>query len=311
MKKTLLIFSILGIIACKPKENKETEKNIESVDSVLVSHLEILNVNTGERTEVYSSKNHFEAPTWTPDGTTLIYNSQGKLYSIPVNGKTPTEINTDFATKCNNDHLISPDGKMLAISHHTKEDNQSRIYTLPITGGVPKLVTENAPSYLHGWSPDGKSLAYCADRNGNYDIYSIDTSGGVETRLTEAKGLDDGPEYCPDGKHIYFNSVRTGTMQIWRMKADGSEEVQVTTDEYHDWFAHISPDNKKIVYISYEPSVEGHPANKNVMLRMMPVKGGDPVVLLHLFGGQGTINVPSWSPDSKKIAFVRYEFVNK
>ena len=146
---------------------------------------------------------------------------------------------------------------------------KSLIYTLPITGGTPKLVTPTGPSYWHGWSPDGKTLAYCAERDGEFDIYTIPADGGEETRLTTAKGLDDGPEYSPDGQYIYFNSDRTGTMQIWRMRADGSEQEQVTADEFNNWFPHPSPDGQWLVFLSYEKDVTGHPENKDVTLRMM------------------------------------------
>ena len=222
----------------------------------------------------------------------------------------PELINTGFAQNCNNDHVLSTDGQQIAISHGTKEDYKSRIYTLPITGGTPRLITPMAPSYLHGWSPDGKELAYCAERNGNYDVYTIPAEGGEETRLTTAEGLDDGPEYSPCGQYIWFNSVRTGLMQVWRMKADGSEQTQMTFDETRNsWFPHISPDGKSVVFITYykgdlEPGE--HLANKNVELRLMPANGGEPKTLLKLFGGQGTINVNSWAPDSKRIAFVSY-----
>lgn len=228
----------------------------------------------------------------------------------PTSPAEPELINTGFAQNCNNDHVLSADGQQIAISHGTKEDYKSRIYTLPITGGTPRLITPMAPSYLHGWSPDGKELAYCAERNGNYDVYTIPAEGGEETRLTTAEGLDDGPEYSPCGQYIWFNSVRTGLMQVWRMKADGSEQTQMTFDETRNsWFPHISPDGKSVVFITYykgdlEPGE--HLANKNVELRLMPANGGEPKTLLKLFGGQGTINVNSWAPDSKRIAFVSY-----
>lgn len=273
------------------------------------SDLCIMDLASGKVSSVMKVNYHLEAPNWTPDGKTLIFNSDGKLYAVPVRGGKPIEINTDFANTCNNDHLLSPDGKQIAISHHTAEDHASRIYILPVEGGKPKLITPNGPSYLHGWSPDGKELAYCAERNGQYDVYSISINTREEVQLTDEPGLDDGPEYSPDGKYIYFNSTRSGTMQIWRMKTNGSEQTQMTHDENNDWFAHPSPDNKWLVFISYDKTVEAgnHPPNKHVMLRRIPVDGGEPETLLKLFGGQGTINVPSWSPDSKKIAFVRYE----
>jgi Tol biopolymer transport system component len=171
-------------------------------------------------------------------------------------------------------------------------------------------VTSEGPSYWHGWSPDGKLLAYCGKRGDNFDIYTIPTEGGKETRLTDAEGLDDGPDYTPDGQFIYFNSERTGLMKIWRMRSDGAHQEQVTTDtDYADWFPHPSPDGKMLVFLSFDKSVKGHPADKDVVLRIMPLAGGKPKILATLFGGQGTINVPSWSPDSKSLAFVSYRLV--
>ena len=271
------------------------------------SSLEIYDLKTDKRKVVFKSKEHFEAPNWSKDGKMLVYNSLGKIFTIPVQGGKPELMNTGFAQKCNNDHGISPDGNQFVISHHEEASGKSMIYTLPMSGGEPTLITKNAPSYWHGWSPEGKSLAYCAERNGEYDIYTIDVNGGEEKKLTSAKGLDDGPDYSPDGKFIYFNSVRSGKMKIWKMKTDGSDQTQVTFDKYNDWFAHPSPDGKWLVFVSYEPEVEGHPANKNVKIRIMPVNGGKIKALFSLFGGQGTINVPSWSPDSEKFAFVSYK----
>jgi len=279
--------------------------------SKVTSILEILDTSDGQRTVLKEFPFLIEAPNWTPDGKWLIYNSGGKLYKIsPDSPGEPIQIYTGFATRCNNDHVLTFDGQQIAISHGTKEDGRSRIYTLPINGGVPTLITPMAPSYLHGWSPDNKYLAYCADRNGNYDVYIIPAEGGEEIRLTTAEGLDDGPEYSPCGKYIWFNSVRTGLMQIWRMNADGSSQTQMTfDDDLNSWFPHVSPDGKSVVYLAYYKG-DLHPSehlpNKNVELRIMPSEGGRSETLVKLFGGQGTINVNSWSPDSKCIAFVSY-----
>lgn len=257
----------------------------------LVSTLETVVIASKDRRAIYTTTNLIEAPNWSRDNH-LYFNSRGRIYKIPAAGGSPEMIDTAFANRCNNDHGISPDGTQLVISDQA-EERHSLIYTLPITGGTPKRITKLGPSYWHGWSPDGKTLVYCAERNKEYDVYSIPVNGGEETRLTTAKGLDDGPEYSPDGKYIYFNSDRTGTMQIWRMLADGTQQEQVTKDEFNNWFAHPSPDGKWLVFLSYEKEVTGHPANKDVTLRLMPVGGGEIQVLAKLFGGQGTINVPS------------------
>jgi len=272
------------------------------------STLETIAIASFDRRVVYHAEGRFEAPNWTPDGKSLIYNSGGLLYRIPVEGGVPELIPTDFARRINNDHGISPDGTQLVISDGT-EERRSLIYTLPIEGGKPERITPEGPSYWHGWSPDGQTLVYCAARDGNYDVYAIPVKGGREVRLTTAEGLDDGPEYSPDGKYIYFNSVRSGTMQIWRMKPDGSEQEQITTDEYNDWFAHPSPDGKWIAYVTFGTDVPAgsHPPNKDVMLRLMNLETKEISVMAKLFGGQGTINVPSWSPDSEHVAFVSYQ----
>lgn len=281
----------------------------------LWSTLETVPIASKDRRAVFTTRGRIEAPNWTRDGSNLVYNAQGKIHIISPNraGNGPKTIDTGFATRCNNDHGISPDGKWLVISDQSEPDRKSRIYTLPINGidasipggAKPKRITPNGPSYWHGWSPDGKTLAYCGERNGEFDIYT--TTGEDETRLTTAKGLDDGPDYTPDGQWIYFNSDRTGQMHVWRMKPDGSQQEQVTNDEFNNWFPHPSPDGNWLVFLSYDKEVKGHPEDKDVSLRIMPLTGGKIETLAKLFGGQGTINVPSWSPDSKRVAFVSYQ----
>ena len=278
-------------------------------EPVLESTLETIAIASKDRRVVRHAREHFEAPNWSRDGEELFFNQGGRLYRLPVGGGEPRPIDTGFAVRCNNDHGLSPDGTRLAISDGSQGDGKSVIYTLPAAGGTPRRVTASAPSYWHGWSPDGKTLAYCAERGGEFDVYTIPVEGGEETRLTAAPGLDDGPDYSPDGEWIYFNSERTGTMQIWRMRADGSDPQQLTSDGHADWFPHPSPDGKWVAFLSYDEGVKGHPPNKDVMLRMVPAGGGEIQVLAKLFGGQGTINVPSWSPDSTQIAFVSYRLL--
>ncbi len=277
--------------------------------STLYSTLEIITVASTDRRAIYVAPERFEAPNWMPDGMNLLFNRNGRIEKIPATGGTPQIIDTGFATRCNNDHGISPDGTQLVISDNSQEEHQSRVYIVPIGGGTPRRITQKSPSYWHGWSPDGKMLAFVGERNGDFDIYAIPAAGGEETQLTTAKGLDDGPEYTPDGKYIYFNSERTGHMQIWRMRADGSEQEQVTFGDDNDWFPHFSPDGHQMVFLTYDASVKGHPENKDVMLRMMTLKDKKITVLAKLFGGQGTMNVPSWSPDGKQFGFVSYQLV--
>lgn len=271
--------------------------------------LEIVPIASGDRRVLFHTTNLIEAPNWSRDGKELFFNSGGRIYRLPATGGTPAPVPTGTCTRCNNDHGLSPDGTQLAISDQSLT-GKSLIYIVPITGGAPRQITTNGPSYWHGWSPDGLTLAFCGERNGEFDIYTIPAAGGEEKRLTTAKGLDDGPDYtAADGQFLYFNSERTGTMQIWRMHPDGSAQEQVTADKSNNWFPHPSPDGKWLVFLSYDKDVTGHPANKSVRLRLMPLGGGPIRELARLFGGQGTINVPSWSPDSKEVAFVSYELI--
>jgi len=275
---------------------------------VLHSTLETVNISSRDRRVIYHTLDHLEAPNWSRDGTFFLFNSGGHIYRLPVQGGKPVRIDTGFAERCNNDHGLSPDGQLLAISDQSR-GGKSLIYLIPLAGGLPRRVTSFGPSYWHGWSPDGLTLAYCAERNGEFDVFTIPAAGGDETRLTFAKGLDDGPDYSPDGKFIYFNSERTGTMQIWRMKPNGADQEQVTSDEFNNWFPHPSPDGKWLAFLSYEKEVTGHPVNHPVRLRLLPLAGGPSQELAKLFGGQGTINVPSWSPDSRQLAFISYELI--
>ncbi len=288
-------------------------------DGVIRSSLLTVEIQSGRIDTVHSEERHFEAPNWSPDGQFFIVNSAGRLYRLPADGSGRlVEIPTGFATRSNNDHGISPDGRNLVLSHHADEhitDAEqdwlaSSIYILPIEGSAtPVKVTAKAPSFWHGWSPDGKTLVYTARRDGEWDIYAIPVTGGAEQRLTTCSGLDDGPDYAPDGEFIYYNSFCSGTMEIWRMRADGREPEQLTRDAYSNWFPHPSPDGRWVVFISYlEDQGDTHPFGRQVKLRLMDVRNGSVRDLTSpFFGGQGTINVPSWSPDSRRVAFVAYE----
>lgn len=256
-----------------------------------------------------------EAPFFSRDGRALYYNAQGKIFRLELDTGEVAWVPTGQAVSCNNDHVLSPDGRALAVSSGRLGDDLSRIYTVDLASGQSRLITPQPHSYLHGWSPDGQTLSFCGARMYGgaleWDVYTVGVEGGPERRLTDAPGLNDGPEFSPDGKTIWFNSVRTGRMQVWKMNADGTEQTQMTFDVgWNAWFPHISPDGRKVVYLVYragdlEPGE--HLPDKQVQLRMMDAEGGPAQTVLSLFGGQGTINVNSWSPDSRYFAFVSYE----
>lgn len=274
------------------------------------SRLEVMNVSNGHRKVLYSTPNSIQAPNWTVDGKQLIYNSEGRLFQFKLKDGKISPLNTGFAIENNNDHVLSFDGSLLGISNHNpNDDNNSTLYYLHSQGDSNPVVV-NKPglgaSYLHGWSPDNKKMVFTGQRKDQYDIYSIEVGTGKEKQLTNLKTLDDGPEYSPDGQHIFFNSVRTGKMKLWRMDTEGRDQTQLTFDDYNDWFPHVSPDQKWIVFLSFPKDTDpsDHPFYKHCLLRIIPYEGGTPKIIGYLYGGQGTINVPSWSPDSKFISFV-------
>lgn len=303
----------------------ETPRRSTGQKPTLVNTLETISLRSKDRRVVHVATQpaRIEAPNWFPDSSnTLYFNTGGRLYKIqaeppgtkpnPNRLKVPEAVDLGFLTRINNDHGVTNDGTLWAISDQSQSVNGQRpslIYTVPVKGGPPRLVTEKGPSYFHGWSPDGKSLTYCGQRDGNFDIYAVSVDGGAETRLTTHEGKDDGPEYSPDGQHIYFNSDRSGTMQIWRMRVDGSQQEQITSDDQENWFPHVSPNGASIVFLTYAKGVGDHPENKDVALRVMDLTSRKVDVLAKLFGGQGTINVSSWSPDSQYLAFVSYQLV--
>ena len=278
----------------------------------LYSSLQAISLNPSARNQdlVYATQGHIEAPNWTRDGKSLIFDQGGRIMTVPVAGGTPQPIDVGAATGCSGSHGLSPDGKWLAISCSTPGAPGSRVYIVPLGGGEPRMVTQNPSSYFHSWSPDGKTIAFARPHPGGGDIWSISVEGGAETRLTTSTGISDDPDYSPDGQYIYFNSDRGGSMQIWRMHPDGSQPEQITSDERNNWTPHPSPDGKWIVFLSYDKSVTGHPANKDISVRLMSLSDHKISNLVDLLGGSGTMNVPSWAPDSTHLAYVSYELAD-
>lgn len=283
------------------------------------SKVVIYDLAAGSSKVVHQADAVWEAPNWSRDGKFLLSNSGGKLYRIPIDGgSAPAPLDIDSSLRCNNDHDFSPDGTLIAISASSATSRQSQVYVTKADGTDHRLIVSPAPSYFHGWSPDGKYLSFVANRDGKqYDLYRVPVAGGAEERLTSDPAYDDGTDYSPDGKWIYFNSNRGGGWNIWRMPADGAgpddaRAERITNDDLEDWFPHPSPDGNSLLFLSFPHGTEGHNArNLRVQIRLIPMPGAvvnavAPKMLFELSGGQGTINVNSWAPDSKRFAYVTY-----
>ncbi|PUB18586.1 TolB family protein [Yoonia sediminilitoris] len=268
------------------------------------SELCLFDMARGEATVLLRHDGHIEAPNWHPDGY-LIVNGDGRLFRVPLAAPALHLIDTGHATACNNDHGISPDGSMLVISDKSRTES-SCIYSLPVTGGVPVRVTDTVPSYWHGWAPDGQRLAYVGRRGGPFALLTCTVAGDDEVCVTDAFDHIDGPDYTPDGQWIWFNAEREGAVNLWRIHPDGTGLQQMTDDNAVNWFPHPSPDGQHVVYLAYQAGTRGHPGGLDVALRLMPAVGGSSRLLTRLHGGQGTINVPCWAPDSARFAFMRY-----
>ena len=284
-------------------------------DSILC----VLDTETKELKPLHRFDGIIEAPNWLSNGDELLYNAEGRIWRYNISQDTVTEEAVGNCVHCNNDHAPSWDNRYLAVSHDPNGSFFSYIYIKDRETGEVRQFTDLSPSFLHGWSPDGQYLTYCAFRPGHtfagfdVDIYKKPVAGGPEIRLTDGKGYNDGSEYAPDGKSIWYNSTRSGLMQVWRMGENGENPTQMTSGDANNWFPHVSPDGRKVVYLSFtkgELDPMEHLPNMRVQLRMMNADGTDDHQLLSFFGGQGSINVNSWAADSRHIAFVSYELIH-
>ncbi|PWG59906.1 TolB family protein [Bifidobacterium catulorum] len=282
-----------------------------------IAQLRVIDVETREETVLLESDMLIESPNWTPDGEWIIVNAKGRLYRLPADGSGMLErIPIDNVPWVNNDHVLSPDGKRIYFSA------EGHLYVAPVTGGDARKVSNDHPEiqeysyWLHGISPDEKTLAYVStepegsDPHGRRNLGTIPAHGGPDFQMTDGVNDFDGPEYSRDGQWIYYNSEEAATCdghaQIFRRRPDGSERQQLTFDDRINWFPHFAPDGSKFVYISYEPGLLSHPADTMVELRMMDAEGGEPETVTTLFGGQGTINTNTWAPDGRRFAFIAY-----
>jgi Tol biopolymer transport system component len=271
----------------------------------MLSSLEIFDLATGPRV-VLQSDRRIEAPNWHPSGTYLLVNAEGLLYRVPLDAPDLLPLDTGFAKGCNNDHGFSPDGTRLILSNHRGQG--AEMFILPANGGEPVLISPEPPSWFHGFAPDGKAITYVAARGGRrvIDVYTMALDGGPELRLTRGEGHCDGPEFSADGAMIYYNCDRGGHAQIWVMNRDGTGQRPLFTDHNVNWFPHPSPDGRHLIFLAYPPGTLGHPRDLAVAIRRCDPDGGSLETLVTLTGGQGTMNVPNWSPDSRAFAFVRY-----
>lgn len=297
-----------------------SQQSAEAPVKIIGSRISVYNLQTDPVDVVYRDSRLIEAPNWSPDGKVLLVNTGGDLYTLRMDNASPKSlnmINVSNMDHCNNDKGYSPDGALIAFSA-SHDAPASQIYTVPAEGGMPKRIVSETPSYFHAFSPDGRWMAFVAQRHGkSFNLFRVPTAGGEQQQLTSKESYDDGPDYSPDGQWIYFNSNRSGGWDIWRMPAQGAgpndaKAEQVTNDGYEDWFPHCSPDGKHLLFLSFPHGTPNHNGHMQVQLRMIPLPGAHvtfpPIhILARFFGGQGTINVNSWSPDSTKFAFVSYE----
>jgi TolB protein len=292
-------------------ELKETALSAPTANLALYSTLQTISIDENFRSAnvVYTQRALFQAPNWTRDGNFLIFTQDGRMWKIPVKGGTPEAIDIGAASKCTGSHGLSPDGKWLAISCSMPDKPETRVYIIPSSGGTPRLVTEHPASYFHSWSPDGQTIAFTHPDHGSANIFAVSVEGSQEKALTTGTGISDDPDYSADGQYIYFNSDRSGTMQIWRMRADGSQPEQITFDDFPNWTPHPSPDGKSVVFLSYEKGTPGHPANKDIAFRIFSTSDKSIRTLVDVVGGSGSSNVPSWSPDGHRFAFVSYQML--
>lgn len=292
------------------------------------SRVHVYDVETRTARLVFASDTVLvEAPN-VLDADTLVLNGDGDLWLLPLpeagivlDETALVPVPMDGVPEINNDHVLDPSGESVVVSARDGE-----LYRVPLpAGGAGVRITDTARAlpvvrkyYLHGIAPDGSALAAIVgdlseDGVWTTDVALVDPVTGEPTFLTRDEHPTDGCSYA--GDVLLFNTERftPGTAQLAALRDGSTEPVQITGDERVNWFPHVSPDGIHLLYLSYEPGVQGHPADHRVELRLLPgvlARGARiavvPETLVALDGGQGTVNVPPWAPDSSWFAYCDY-----
>ncbi|MBT1621472.1 biopolymer transporter Tol [Curtobacterium flaccumfaciens pv. oortii] len=266
-----------------------------------------------------------EAPNVLHDGTILL-NGGGDLWLLEHGGPVLDEtalvpVPMPGVPEINNDHVLDPSGNSVVVSGRDGD-----LYRVPVpAGGAAATLTDVTTAlpvvrkfYLHGIAPDGDTLAAIVGERTEAGVWTtdvalVDPATGEPTFLTRDEHPDDGVSFA--GEMLVWNSERftPGTAQLVALWPGATDPVRITNDDRVNWFPQVSPDGEHLLYLSYEPGVQGHPADHRVELRLLPgvlVRGARmmpvPETLVVLDGGQGTVNVPPWSPDSRWFAYCDY-----
>ena len=251
-----------------------------------------------------------EAPNWSLDGRSLYVNGDGRLWRLDLDAPdTLVPVDFDGLPDINNDHVLDPDGEHVHLSA-----DDGHIYRGALAGGgVERLTPDDGFwHFLHGVSPDGKRLAYVQIRDfSEPGRLAVLEPPGSPVVVDTGRGHIDGPEWSPDGQWIYFNTEgftdTPGHAQLARIPDSGGRAQRLVDSPTVDWFPHLSPDSRHAAYLAFPAGTLGHPADLDVEVRVVETADWSTVVRRYpLFGGQGTINVNSWAPDSTRFAFVAY-----
>lgn len=252
-----------------------------------------------------------EAPNWSIDGRSLYVNGDGRLWRLDIDDPSQLqEVRFDSLPAINNDHVLSADGRSVFMSAM-----DGHIYRGSLDGGAVTRVSPDDGKwhFLHGVSGDASRIAYVElgsfDEAGRLVVAPSDGSGGSVVD-TGPRHLD-GPEWSPGEEWLYFNTEAftdaPGHAQLARIPDGGGALERLLESDTVDWFPHLSPDGSFATYIVFPAGTLGHPADLDVEVRLVETSDWSTPLATHaLFGGQGTLNVNSWGPDSDRFAFVGY-----